>query len=129
MPCLVIYSVHRRHCFLSVSTLTSKKISATLFVVCMSLNTFFLPFSGSLTCNYMNRICPVAGYTVNTPSTPYCLFVTAENVPFTFFPTLKPLNMLGASLFVVCLLLNTFFLLFFCNLTCKCISGIYLSAD
>ena len=90
MPCLVIYSVHKRHCFLSVSALTSKKISVTLFVVCLSVNTFFLPFSGSLTCKYITRIYPVAGYSVNTRSTPYCLLLIAENVPLIFFRILKP---------------------------------------
>ena len=90
MPCLVIYSVHKRHCFLSVSALTSKKISATLFVVCLSINTFFLPFSGSLTCKYITRIYPVAGYSVNTRSTPYCLLLIAENVSLIFFRILKP---------------------------------------
>ena len=36
-----------------------------------------------------------------------------ENVSCTFFLTLKPLNMLNSTLFVVCLLVNTLFPLFF----------------
>ena len=72
VPCLLIYSVHKRHCYLCVSTLTSKHISGSLFVFCLSLNMFFLPFSGILTCKYINHTYPVAVYTLNTRSTPYC---------------------------------------------------------
>ena len=35
-----------------------------------------------------------------------------QNINRIFVPTSKPLNMLGGSLFVVCLLLNSLFLLF-----------------
>ena len=59
-------------------------LDGALFVVCFLLNTLFLIFCGILTCNCISCAYLVAVYTVNTPSTPYCLFLTAENVPLTF---------------------------------------------
>ena len=90
VPCLFIYSVQKRHCYLSVSTLASRNISNTLFVVSFSLNTSFLPFSGILTFKYIKHTYPVAVYTLNTRSTPYCLFLTTENAPLTFHAVLWP---------------------------------------
>ena len=90
VPCLFIYSVQKRHCSLSVSTLASRNISNTLFVVSFSLNTSFLPFSGILTFKYIKHTYPVAVYTLNTRSTTYCLFSTAEKVPVTFHAVLSP---------------------------------------
>ena len=55
-----------------------------LFVVCFRLNTLFLLLCAFLTCNCISCGHPLAVYTVNRPSTPYCLFLTAENVPLTF---------------------------------------------
>ena len=75
-----------------VSTLTSKRISATLFVVCLPLIMFFVPFSCILTCKYMNHTYPVAVYTLNTWRTPYCLFLTTENVPFIFDAMIRTLK-------------------------------------
>ena len=66
VPCLFIYGVHKPHYYMWESTLTSKKISATLFVVCLSLNMFFVPFSCILTWKYINHTYPVAVYTLNT---------------------------------------------------------------
>ena len=55
-----------------------------LFVVCFCLNTLFLLFWAFLTCNCSICAYIVAVFTVNTPSRPYCLFFTTENVPLTF---------------------------------------------
>ena len=71
---------------------TSKPLNildGALFVVCFLLNTLFLLFCGILTCNCISCAYLVAVYTVNTPSTPYCLFLTAENVPLTFGVVLR----------------------------------------
>ena len=54
------------------------------FVVCFVLNTLFLLFCGILACNCISCAYLLAVYTVNKPSTPYCLFLTTENVPLTF---------------------------------------------
>ena len=89
-PCLFIYSVEKRHCYLSVSSLASKNISSTLFVVCLSLNTFFLPFCGISTCEYIKHTSSLAVDTLNTRSTPYCLFLTAENAPLTLHDVVWP---------------------------------------
>ena len=84
VPCLFFYSLEKPHCYLSVSTLTSKNITASLFVVSLSLNMFFLTVFCFSTCEYINHTYPVAVYTLNTGRTPYCLFSTAKNVPFNF---------------------------------------------
>ena len=55
-----------------------------LFVVYFRLNTLFLLFCAFLTSNCISCAYLVAVFTVNTPSTPYCLFSTNENVPLTF---------------------------------------------
>ena len=59
-------------------------LHGALFVVYFLLNTLFLLFSGILTCNCIRCAYLVRVYTVNTSSTPYCLFLTTENVPLTF---------------------------------------------
>ena len=51
-----------------------------LFVVYFPLNTLFLLFCGILSCSCISCAYPVAVYNVNTQGTPYCLFLTAENV-------------------------------------------------
>ena len=75
----------------------------------------------------MNNSYLVSVYTLNiqrphlislfktTKTKTFAVHVTfgVENINHTFFLTLKPLNMLSSTLFVVCLLLNTLFLLFF----------------
>ena len=66
---------------------TSKPLNilvGALFVVCFLLNVLFLLFCGILTGNCISCAYLLAVYTVNTPSTPYSLFLTAENVPLTF---------------------------------------------
>ena len=59
---------------------------------------------------------------------PLMLGFGIEKVDRTFVPTLKPLNMLGGTLFVVCFLENTLFLLFTGILTCNCINRTFLVA-
>ena len=123
---------------------TSKPLNildGALLVVCLLLNTLFLLFCGIWTCNCISCGYLVAVYTVNTASTPCCLFLTAENVPLTFgfvlwllknhahfFSKFKTLSILDGALFVVYFLLNTLFLLFCGILTCNCISWAYLVA-
>ena len=71
---------------------TSKPLNildCALFVVYLVPNTLFLLFCGILTCNCISCAYLVAVYTVNTPSTAYCLFLTAENVPLTFGVVLR----------------------------------------
>ena len=66
---------------------TSKPVNildGALFVVCFLLNTLFLLVCGILSCNCISCVYHVAVYTVTTPTTPYCLLLTAENVPLTF---------------------------------------------
>ena len=67
--------------------LTSKPLNildGVFFVVYFLLNTLFLLFCCILTCSCISCACLVAVFTVNTKSTAYCLFLTAENVPLTF---------------------------------------------
>ena len=59
-------------------------LDGALFVVYFLLNTLLLLVCGFLTCNCISCAYLVAVFTINTPSTPYCLFLTAENVPLTF---------------------------------------------
>ena len=131
-PCLFIYSVQKRHCYVSTSNLASKSIIGTLFVVCLSLNTFFLLFSGILACKYIKHSYAVAVYTVNTRSTSYCVFLPAENVPLTFHPVVWPSKHepylcfnFQTSQFVIFLLLSSLFLPFRGILTCNCINRTY----
>ena len=59
-------------------------LDGTWFVVCSPLNAFFVFISSILTSKYINYTYLFAVYTVNRPSTPYRLFLTAKNVPLTF---------------------------------------------
>ena len=120
---------------------TSKPLNmlgGTLFVACFLASRFFLLFSSILTSNCINRTYLVAVYTLNTGNTPCCLFVRTKKVPFIFhamiwtskqqqdtFPSSKPQNMLDGTLFVVCLPLNTLFVLFSGILICNCIRRIF----
>ena len=88
--------------------------------ICLSLNMFFLPFFGILTWKSINitRWIHQAQLitlfiTLKTQHLPYMPSFGVQNLNRTFFLTSKPLTMLGCPLFVVCLLLNTLFLLFF----------------
>ena len=66
---------------------TSKPLNTLdgdLFLVYFLLNTSSLLFWGFLTCNCISCGYLVAVYNVNTPSTPYSLFLMAENIPLTF---------------------------------------------
>ena len=132
--------MQKRHYYMCVITITSKNIGGTLFVAFYFVNRFFVLFSLILTCKSINDTYPVAVYTLNTPSTTYFFFsLTAENVPFTFGVVLRPSkyqpylcsnfetsNYVRRTLFLVCLPLNTLFLLFLGILICNCISGTYL---
>ena len=121
---LACWQSPKRSCYLSVSILASKNISGSLFVVCLSLNMFFLPFWAFLTWKWTN-ICYVAAfYTLNTHSTPcflvhnhydlpFMLFFTLRNINRTFLLTSKPLNILGSTMSVFCFLLSTLFLRLF----------------
>ena len=135
VPCLFTYSFPKRHCYLWVSTLASKNISGTLFDLCLSLNAFFLPFSGILTGKYTKHTYHVAVSTLNTRSTSYCLFLTAENAPLIFHAVVYPskhqpylCSNFQTSKYVVCFFVNTLFVLFSGILTCNCISRTYLVA-
>ena len=55
------------------SSLVSKNISGTLFIVCLSLYMFYLPFSGIFTRKCINYSYLLTAYTLNPPSTIYVL--------------------------------------------------------
>ena len=59
---------------------------------------------------------------------PLVFFSGLEKTNCTFVPTSKALNMLDGTLFVVFMLVNMLFLLFWGSLTLNCISRIYLVA-
>ena len=59
-------------------------LDSAFFVVCFLPNTLFLLFCGILTCNCIRCAYLVGVYTVNSPTTGYCLFLTTENVPLAF---------------------------------------------
>ena len=116
-------------------------LDGTSFVVFLVVNMLFLLFWGILSLNCISSAYLVTVYTVNTPTTPYCLSLTAENVPLTFGVVLRSskhqpyhcsyfqaLNMLHGILFVFFQLLNMLFLLFWGILTLNCISRKYLVA-
>ena len=79
--CFGLQNINRTFVRFSISR---NKIERDLFVVRLLVNMLFLQFSGILTCNYISCTYLVAVYILNTPSTPCCLFLTTENVPFTF---------------------------------------------
>ena len=124
---------------------TSKALNMldwALFVVCLLVDTLFLLFSGILTCNCISRTYLVAVYSLNTPSTPCCLFLTAKNIPLGFGVVLRPskhqpylCSNFKSSKYVrlslVCCLFActyTLVLVFWGILTCNCISRTYLVA-
>ena len=123
---------------------TSKPLNildGAFFVNYFLLNTLFMLFCVILTGNCISWAYLVVVYTVNTPSTPYSFFLTAENVPLTFGVVLrswkyqpylcsyiKVLNMLDGTLFVAFLLVNMLFLLFWGIFNLNCISCKYLVA-
>ena len=112
ISCFFAHRVQKRSFYDSVRTLTSKNIGGTLFVVCLSLNWFFLPFSGLLTLKLISHSYLVAVYTLNTQKHLISLFRTSENVIFPFaaclrrskiqwylFFSCKRLDMLQSTLF------------------------------
>ena len=79
------------NCHLSVSTLSGKFISATLFVFYFSLNTLFLPFVASFTCKCLKHSYLLEVYILTRDQEHLIsLFKTAENVTFTFHALLSP---------------------------------------
>ena len=142
VPYLFVYRVRSIHCHLFLGTWRWKSISGTLFVVSWSLNIFFLPFCCIWTCKYIKDSYRLAVGTLNTPSTPYLfvdncwkrdiypfmLWFGLQNINRTFVVYWKVLSMVVATSFVVCLLLNCLFVLFWYILSCNCISGAYLVA-
>ena len=85
------------------STLTTENISGTLFVFCLSLKMFCIPFSDILTWKCINHTYLVEDYSLNTSRKPYFLVFYScfglQNINRTFFHTLKLLNMLRSTLF------------------------------
>ena len=69
--CFPFERAQERSCYLSISTLASKNISSTLFVLSLSLNMFFVPFPGILTSRCISDTYLVAVYTLNSWGTPY----------------------------------------------------------
>ena len=59
-------------------------LHGAFFLVCLHTNRFFLLFSGILSSKCSSGTYLVAIYTVNTPSTSCCWFITTENVWFIF---------------------------------------------
>ena len=121
LPCLLVNRVQKRKCYVSEINLTSKSISATYFVICLSLHVFSTVFR-HLILKSMNHIYLLSVYTLNTPSTRISLFITTKNVTFffmlsfglqnvncTFVLNSEPVNMLAGTLVVGCFLLNTLF--------------------
>ena len=74
LPWFFVVRAEKRNCYISVTNLPSKNISSTLFGVCLSLNMFFVPCSGISTWKYLNHICLVTVYALNTQTIPYFLF-------------------------------------------------------
>ena len=65
-------------------------IDRGLFVARLLVNTLSLLFSGILTYICIRRTDLLAVDTLNKPSTPYCLILTAENVTLTIGVVLWP---------------------------------------
>ena len=112
LPCLFVNRVQKRKRYVSEISLTSKNISATYFVICLSLHMFSLPFWGIFILKSMNHIYLLSVYTLNTPNTRISLFITAKKVTFFFYAVVW---WLLPSKYVIS---DTF-----CNLTCNCISA------
>ena len=100
--CLFVDRANKCHYYLSVSTFTSKNLTGTLLVFCLSLTMDSLPFSRILTRKYINRRYLVAVYALNIPTTP-SFFVYSRlkrNVYhscclFTFRTSIVPFLLLG----------------------------------
>ena len=110
-------------------------LDGTLFVVFLVVNMLFLLFWAILSLNCISRKYLVAVYTVNRPSTPYCLFLTSQNVLLDFrfvlwlwknhahlFSNFENSKYVNGALFVVYFVLNTLSLVFWRFLTCNWIS-------
>ena len=63
IPCFLVYMVRKGHCYLSLSFLTSKNMSGTLFVVSLLINTLFRVYCGILICKYVTRLYVAANLT------------------------------------------------------------------
>ena len=110
-PVLCHFNLEKHHLQLSFSFLTGVDVFHWLFlrflkskyVHCISL----LSWQGQKKNN-----CYIYVSTLNTENIRGTLFVV-QNINRTFLVTSRPVNMLGSTLFVICFLLNTLFLLFF----------------
>ena len=114
---MFLHKVQNHNCYIYISILTTQNISGTLFVLCLSIKIFCLTFSDILTLKCINHTYLAEDYSLNTPSTTYLLVFhfsfALQNINRTFFLTLKPLIILSSTLFLVCVLPYTLFLLFF----------------
>ena len=86
VPCWCVYMVRESHFYFSLSFLTSKNMSGTLFVIWFLLHTLFDLFCGSLTCKYVTRLYVPAVKVLNRPATA-CLLVykSRKSQPYPFF--------------------------------------------
>ena len=71
VPSLLLERVGKCNYYVSISTLISKNISGIFFVVSLSRNLLFQPFSNILTWKTINHTYLLAVYTLNTSRTPY----------------------------------------------------------
>ena len=127
VPSLFNDRVQNCNCYLSVSSLTCKNISGSLFVVYLSLNMFLLTFFGILRWKHINHTDVVTVLTLNPVSTHLfiCLLLLKRyyfrfrmsfghhNFDWMFFLTFKRVIMLGSTFFFVFLPVNRLVLLFF----------------
>ena len=142
LPCLFFGRVQKCNSYLCIKTLTYKNISGILLVVSLSLNMFYLSFSRALTWKYINYICLVSLYTLNTQSTP-CFFVYNYEKPnsdlscyllafktsieslFSYFQAYKYVS----HYLVLCLYAFKYVISAgFCSFPCNCISSTYFVA-
>ena len=91
---------------------TANMLGGTLFILCLLLNTFFLlVFAVYLGITSAAPI--VLHFNLEKQHLPFTMSFGLRNTNRTFVLLLKSLKVLGGTLFVVCLPLNTLFLLFF----------------
>ena len=106
-------------------------LDATLFVVSLLVNIFFLPFCGILIWNCIKHNYLLAVYTLNTSSSKTFTFLAVlwpskhQSYLSSYFETSQYLSWYLVYCF---LLLNIFFMLFFAVLSINSISGTYLVA-
>ena len=84
VPCSFVDRFQQFNCYFSVSSLSLKNTTATLFVVSFSLNVFFLLFSCTLSWNCMNHEYCSSLHSKYMKHTLFLFFITAKNLTFTF---------------------------------------------